>query len=232
MALNYVNFTNLLRTPGETNFTFKLLPSVTAYPINGMLVIPKEMGAGVLTNLNLVIEGVGSTPDAVRLLNVAPKGSYSFPDHILKLDLSYNEALNPSNRIFRMAARIVIQNLLLDGNWQWKIDQYLAPAYAKGYKNAPLLVTASTGAIRKVIVRNFGAVGYVPWSHFGGVAGVETFPLRVSGDDVGQVPPPWATPALGNRGLRGAWLPWRVRWLRHRGDGRAELFQNHPWLHP
>jgi hypothetical protein len=190
MALNHVNFTNLLRTPGETNFTFKLLPSATAYPIDRVLVIPNEMAVGVLTNLNLTIEGVGSTPDAVRLLNVAPKGSYRFPDHILKLDLSYNEALNPSNRIFRMAARVVIQNLLLDGNWQWKMDKYQAPAYAQGYKNAPLLVTASTGAIRKVIVRNFGAVGYVPWSHFGGAPGVETFPLRVGGDDVGQVPPP------------------------------------------
>lgn len=95
-----------------------------------------------------------------------------------------------------MAARVVLENLLLDGNWQWKLDQYHAPAYAEGYKNAPLLVTASTGRIQKVIVRNFGAVGYVPWSHFGGVAGVETFPLRVGGDDVGQAPPtgqrrPW-----------------------------------------
>jgi hypothetical protein len=190
MALNHVNFANLLRTPGETNFTFKLLPSATAYPIDRVLVIPNEMAVGVLTNLNLTIEGIGSTPESVRLVNIAPKGSYSFPDYILKLDLSYNEALNPSNRIFRMAARVVIQNLLLDGNWQWKMDQYQAPAYAQGYKNAPLLVTASSGAIRKVIVRNFGAVGYVPWSHFGGAPGVETFPLVVSGDDVGQVPPP------------------------------------------
>lgn len=190
MALNYFNFTNQLCTPGETNFTFKLLPSATAYPIDRVLVIPNEMAVGVLTNLNLTIEGIGSTPESVRLVNIAPKGSYSFPDHILKLDLSYNEALNPSNRIFRMAARVVIQNLLLDGNWQSKMDQYQAPAYAQGYKNAPLLVTASSGAIRKVIIRNFGAVGYVPWSHFGGAPGVETFPLVVSGDDVGQVPPP------------------------------------------
>jgi hypothetical protein len=197
MTLNYVTFTNLLRRTNETTFLFKLLPSTNAYPIDRVLVIPDELEVGVLTNLNLTIEGVGATPDLVRLVNVAPKGSYDFPDYILKLDRTVEQSFSPpNNKIYRMPARVVIQNLLLDGNWQWKLDQYHAPAYAEGYKNAPLLVTASTGRIQKVIVRNFGAVGYVPWSHFGGVAGVETFPLRVAGNDVGQAPPtgqrrPW-----------------------------------------
>jgi hypothetical protein len=198
MTLNYVTFTNLLRSrTNQPTVIFKLLPSTNAYEIDRVLVIPDEIGVGILTNLNLTIEGLGATPDAVRLVNVAVKGTYRNPDYILQLDRTVEQSFSPpNNKIKRMAARVVIENLLLDGNWQWKMDQYDAPAYAEGYKNAPLLVTASTGKIRKVIVRNFGAVGYVPWSHFGGVAGVETFPVRVGGDDVGQVPPagqrrPW-----------------------------------------
>jgi hypothetical protein len=159
MTLNYVTFTNLLRRTNETTFIFRLLPSTNAYQIDKVLVIPDEIGVGVLTNLNLTIEGLGATPDAVRLLNVVPKGTYGNPDHILKLDRSIKVPLTYPNEVSRMAARVVVQNLLLDGNWDWKMVGIHAPAYDQGYKNAPLLVDASSGAIRKVIVRNFGAIG-------------------------------------------------------------------------
>ncbi len=191
MALNQANFASLLQTSGENEFILKLLPSATTdYLITQVLEIPATIPVSRLVNLRIKIEGTGASPDLVRLVNSAPKGSYNFPDYILKLDRNVEETLPSGEKIFRMSANIVVDNLLLDGNWQWKLDQYHAPAHAQGYKNAPLLARASTGKISRVIVRNFGAVGYVPWSHFGGVAGVETFPLRVGGDDVGQVPPP------------------------------------------
>jgi len=80
MTLNYVTFTNLLRSvTNQPAVILKLLPSTNAYLIDKVLVIPDEIGVGVLTNLNLTIEGLGATPDAVRLLNVAVKGSSQVP---------------------------------------------------------------------------------------------------------------------------------------------------------
>jgi hypothetical protein len=221
MTLNYVTFTDLLRSrTNEPTIIFKLLPSTNAYLIDKVLVIPDDIGVGILTNLNLTIEGLGATPDAVRLLNVAVKGSYGNPDHILKLDRSIKVPLTYPNEVSRMAARVVVQNLLLDGNWDWKMAGIHAPAYDQGYKNAPLLVDASSGAIRKVIVRNFGAIGQVPWSHFGGVAGVETFPLRVGGEDLGQVPQvgqrrPWVVEDCEVHGFHGEYAGYTTEVMVH-----------------
>lgn len=126
--------------------------------------------------------------------SIAPSAeSYPNPDYVIKMNL---EGASPgSGQAPVNAACIVIENLLIDGNWNWKLDQLTYPERVANYKNSPLNLRARTGAVRKVIIRNFGAVGYAPWTHFGGAAGVETFPVVVGGYDVGQVPPTgWRRP--------------------------------------
>jgi len=137
MALNYHTFTNtFLSNPDENAFVFKLLPSVTDYLITTNLAIPESISNGLLAQLRITIEGQGATPDAVRLVNRSPYENSAFknPDYIIAL----NRTVPAGTAAPITADRIVIENLLLDGGWAWKMDQVKAPAFGQGYKNSPL----------------------------------------------------------------------------------------------
>lgn len=82
-------------------------------------------------------------------------------------------------------ARIVVQNLTLDGNWDQQ--KWSGPEFLGGYKLQPLRIFARTARIRNVIVRNYGAHGPVPQTA-NLASGTEIFPLWVSSADVGQEP--------------------------------------------
>ena len=81
-------------------------------------------------------------------------------------------------------ARVVVQNLTMDGNWD--AQDYIGAHHPRGYKNQPMSVSARTGRIREVIVRNYGSHGLAPWSAYDSASGVECFPLNVGTTDVGQ----------------------------------------------
>lgn len=191
--------------PSETSFVFSLLPSESDYAVEKAIELPARAGLG---QLQVTIRGLGNRSEEVRLINTAPltsNGGYPHLDPILKLDLEQGGASVPET-----AAQIIVEKLLLDGNWGWKMAGIGHPSRGQGYKNAPLKLKARTGRVREVIVRNFGAIGYVPWSHFGGAAGVETFPFVVSGYDVGQTPPmgwrrPWEVVNCEIHGFNGVY---------------------------
>ena len=89
---------------------------------------------------------------------------------------------------FQDLRRVEVENLTFDGNWDEKMRLAGHPALAAGYKNQPVSITARTGRIRRVIVRNIGSIGFVPQTRFDNSAGVESFPLAVGTVDVGQEP--------------------------------------------
>ena len=196
MAFSSITFGHTItNAPGEPEFEFRLLPSATLdYQITAPIVLPASLDGARLSQLRIWIKGQGPTPDEVRLVNRSPLVGAGFPnpDYVIALNLS----LANSGGAPITADRLVVENLLLDGGWDWKMDQIATLNSAQGYKNAPLNLTARTGAARKLIVRNFGSVGYVPWAHYGGAAGIEAFPFVVGGHDVGQPRPtgfraPW-----------------------------------------
>lgn len=49
-------------------------------------------------------------------------------------------------------ARVVVENLTLDGNWEGQTN-YIGPDYPRSLKVQPLNIGARTGRLRKVIVR-------------------------------------------------------------------------------
>ncbi len=83
--------------------------------------------------------------------------------------------------------RIVVQNLALDCNWGAQ-DPYIGPAFPRSYKNFGAHLSARTGRVRQVIVRNYGAHGLAPQSIYDNPGGIEAFPLSVGTTDVGQEP--------------------------------------------
>ncbi len=93
---------------------------------------------------------------------------------------------------FNGLGRIEIENLTFDGNWDEKMRLSGHPALNPNYKNQPINLTARTGLVRRVIVRNCGSIGYLPQSRFDNVAGTEAFPLSVGTVDIGQDPAPGA----------------------------------------
>lgn len=82
-------------------------------------------------------------------------------------------------------ARIVVQNLTLDGNWD--NQKFSGPEYLGSYKMQPLRFFARTARVRNVIVRNYGAHNSVPETTVT-PAGCETFPIFITSADVGQEP--------------------------------------------
>ncbi len=98
--------------------------------------------------------------------------------------------LHAEDRMARLngIGRIEIDNLTFDGNWDEKMRLAGHPALDANCKNQPLHLTARTGHLRRVIVRNCGSVGYLPQSRFDNVAGTEAFPLSLGTTDEGQGP--------------------------------------------
>jgi hypothetical protein len=101
---------------------------------------------------------------------------------------------NPLAREY--ADRIEIENLEFDGNFDGQ-GALTSAANETGYKSFAIEVWAKTGRIRKVRVRNFGAVGAVPQPLVeGNISGVEAFPVNFGTFSVGQSaqggdPTPW-----------------------------------------
>ena len=101
---------------------------------------------------------------------------------------------NPLAREY--ADRIEIENLEFDGNFDGQ-RALTSAANETGYKSFAIEVWAKTGRIRKVRVRNFGAVGAVPQPLVeGNISGVEAFPVNFGTFSVGQTaqggdPTPW-----------------------------------------
>ncbi len=89
---------------------------------------------------------------------------------------------------FQELRRVEIENLTFDGNWDDKMRRATHPVLTSSYKNQPLSITARTGRVRRVIVRNHGSIGLVPQTRFDNSAGVEAFPLALGTVDVGQEP--------------------------------------------
>ncbi|MBN8246599.1 MAG: hypothetical protein J0L84_04065 [Verrucomicrobia bacterium] len=83
--------------------------------------------------------------------------------------------------------RFEMENLTVDGNWTGQ-GEYSTPSYLRAYKNTPVSVSARTGRIRRVIVRNFGAHGTMPLRTNDHSAGVEVFPIQINTVDEGQRP--------------------------------------------
>ncbi len=82
-------------------------------------------------------------------------------------------------------ARIVVQNITLDGNWD--NQKFSGPEFLGSYKLQPLRIYARTARIRNVIVRNYGAHNSVPQTTVT-PSGCEIFPIFVTSADVGQEP--------------------------------------------
>jgi len=83
--------------------------------------------------------------------------------------------------------RFEMENLTVDGNWDAQVE-FNNPSYLRGYKNSPVSISARTGRLRKVIVRNFGAHGLMPQRTNDIGAGVEVFPISINTVDEGQRP--------------------------------------------
>lgn len=82
-------------------------------------------------------------------------------------------------------ARIVVEDLMLDGNWDQQ--KFSGPDFLGSYKVQPLRIFARTARIRNVIVHNYGAHNSVPQTTVN-LAGCEIFPIAVTSADVGQEP--------------------------------------------
>ena len=85
------------------------------------------------------------------------------------------------------AQRVVVQNLTLDCNWrnQQAFSSLGAPL---AYKQCGAYISAATGRLKGLIVRDHGTHGLICNSQYDNTAGVEAFPLLVQGIDEGQEP--------------------------------------------
>jgi len=189
-SASYIN-TTLLADTSYSVVRIHLLGNTTNdYVVTQRLEIPSRTDR---STLKVVIEGFGSYPEDVRLVNfVAPNsGAYPFPDYVIAFNTQYQNTTG-----LPAPGELVVKNLLVDGNWDWKMAQIPHAGVGQGYKNSPLNLFGKTGWVKQVIVRNFGAIGYAPFHRFAGEAGVETFPFVAGGDDTGQALPtgyrrPW-----------------------------------------
>jgi len=129
----------------------------------------------------ITIQGEGSQPEetVLKLINNHQGGqSDSGGSSVCMVDLRRNE---------EYLLRFVIENITLDGNWAGQTE-FNHRGYLRGYKSSPLSVSARTGRVRRVIVRNYGAHGVVPHRINDLGEGVEAFPLCVWTRDEGQEP--------------------------------------------
>jgi len=82
-------------------------------------------------------------------------------------------------------ARIVVQNLTLDGNWD--NQKFSGPEYLGSYKMQRMRFFARSALVRNVIVRNYCSHNSVPETTVT-PSGCETFPIFITSADVGQEP--------------------------------------------
>ena len=241
LSFSAANFNAFLTDSGETEFVIHFLPSTTNYNVESALMIPSRND---LASLKISIIGEGAHPEEVRLINATPpSGSGKFPHTDPIIALNREQAAVGTNAP-TTALQLVVENLLLDGNWEAKMEEFGHPALGQNYKNAPLNLNARSGAVRRVIVRNYGAIGYAPFSHWGGAAGVETFPFVVGGHDLGQAPPsgwrrPWVVEDCEIHGFNGAFTGYTTQllaqgrlhtytpdWIKNDPDHRFILVRN------
>ena len=220
-TFNQQTFSSTLNgNPGETEFIFRLLPSALDYQLTAAIAFEDSLPGTRLGQLKVTIQGEGESSDAVRLVNRAPliNGAFPWLDPVLSLGAERPSGISTIAPI--TAERLIVRNLLIDGGWAWKMQQIGAPALGMGYKNSPLNLLARTGSVRGVIVREFGAIGLVPWSHIHGASGVEAFPFVVGGYDAGQVPPPnflrpWEVVDCEVHGFNGAYAGYTTMLMVH-----------------
>ena len=79
---------------------------------------------------------------------------------------------------------------------------------------------APCGRVANVIVRNYGAIGRLPYHRFAGFGGTECFPLVVGGDDIGQIPPagqrrPWVIEDVEIHGFHGDYHGYTTALMAH-----------------
>ncbi|MEN9675564.1 MAG: hypothetical protein RIS76_1460 [Verrucomicrobiota bacterium] len=127
------------------------------------------------------IDGLGKNPEDVVLKmkpNVTEGISDRGGDWVDVIDLARNS---------EYLQRFEMENVTVDGNWTGQTNVNHA-GYLRAYKNSPLYVSARTGRIRRVIIRNYGAHGFAPHRTNDLGAGVEVFPLHIWTRDEGQQP--------------------------------------------
>ncbi len=160
-------------------------------------------------------DALGNQSDPVAVLHFAP-GIYSLRTYLTSMSRADHETLTirlrgegerpedtvirndkplvlyTEDRMLRMngMGRIELENLTFDGNWDEKMKEAGHPAFNPNYKNQPISLTARTGRVRRVIVRNCGSIGFIPQSHYDNSAGTEAFPLALGTTDIGQEPAP------------------------------------------
>ncbi|HAB15577.1 MAG TPA: hypothetical protein DCE44_03910, partial [Verrucomicrobiales bacterium] len=103
--------------------------------------------------------------------------------------------------------RFVMENITVDGNWSGQTNVNNRH-YLRSYKNGPVRVSARTGRIRNVIVRNYGAHGVMPQRTNDVGAGIEVFPLCVMTREEEQTPEdgdaaPWVVENCEATGFHG-----------------------------
>lgn len=100
-----------------------------------------------------------------------------FNDWLLK-----TRTTSPDLAGHKVLGRVVVENLELDGNFEG-MGALTSVANDEGYRSFGMELWATTGRVKNVVVRNFGAVGVVPQSTLeGSQSGIETFPLMVVTD--------------------------------------------------
>ena len=144
-----------------------------------------------LTSWTWIIQGDGARPEetVLKLPDAVSVPSANQDDTGYAQAGMLSFAQNSLGR-FQEMKRLVLQNLTLDCNWDGQKPEYTGPQYPRSFKTFAAHLSARTGKVSKVIVRNYGSHGLVPQSVYDNSAGVETFPLTIETTDVGQVPEP------------------------------------------
>jgi hypothetical protein len=177
-----------------TNIVLHFLPGVhqNVRIIIGGDKVPTGTGPSNFTNLNVYIQGgdpsasTPSRPEETTLVFPADYKMESGNEGVIFVRFAGDVVTQAAGRLTQ-ARRVVVENLLLDCNWnnQRAFSDIGAPGT---FKMFGVNATASTGRFRNVIVRNLGSHGLIPASLFDNRAGTEAFPLMVNAVDEGQEP--------------------------------------------
>ncbi len=157
-------------------------PTVIMHFLPGeYLIHPIDTATVYPSNFRITIRGEGNRPEDT-VLKLAPNFPQGASDgggsSVSLIDLARNN---------EYLQRFVMENITIDGNWAGQTN-YNHPGYLRGYKSSPVTVSARTGRIRRVIVRNYGSHGMMPHRASDAGAGVEAFPLHVQTWEEGQEP--------------------------------------------
>jgi len=157
-------------------------PDVVYHFLPGVYVIqPINTATTEPSAFRLTLLGHGARPEDTVLKLAAPQ-PLGVSDHgyswVSLVDLARNA---------EHLRRFVAENLTFDGGWDLQ-TLHNHPGYLRSFRVSPVRVSARTGRIRNVLVRNFGAHGLMPRRPGDSIAGVEVFPLTVNTVDEGQAP--------------------------------------------